>query len=112
MPPQISSNDSGGAAKIVVTRDSPDDVQVRQIVVSLDGVRKAELMFGNSITLTAAPGPHTLRVDNTWNHKDLALEIESGENLRFRTKSSAGQFSRFLLVVFGAGPMYVSIEKL
>ena len=72
MPPQISSNDSGGAAKIVVTRDSPDDVQVRQIVVSLDGLRKAELMFGDSITLTAAPGPHTLGVDNTWNHQDLA----------------------------------------
>ncbi len=85
MPPENSADASAPSAKITITRDSPDDVQTRQI-------------------------EHTLRVDNTWNHKDLELDVSAGNDLRFVTKSRAGQFSRFLLVAFGAGPIYVSIE--
>jgi hypothetical protein len=110
MPSETSPASAVPPAQITVTRDSPDDVQTRQIIVSLDGERKGELMFGEAITIPALPGRHTLRVDNTWNHKDLELNISTGSDLRFVAKSSAGQFSRFLLVAFGAGPIYVSIE--
>ena len=105
-----SSESSAATAQITVTRDSPDDVQTRQIIVSLDGQRKGELMFGDAITFSASPGHHALRVDNTWNHKDLELDVVAGGQLRFVTKSHAGDFSKFLLVAFGAGPIYVSIE--
>ena len=104
------SDSSTASAKITVLRNCQDDVQTRQIIVSLDGERKAELMFGDAITINALPGRHTLRVDNTWNHQDLTLDVVDGDDLRFVTKSTAGQFSRFLLVAFGAGPMYVSVE--
>ncbi|SRR5216683_2022050 len=110
MPPENLSDSPAGSAQITVTRDSPEDVQTRQIIVSLDGERKAELMFGDAITVSTPPGRHTLRVDNTWNHKDLVFDVAAGGDLHFVTKSSAGQFSRFLLVAFGAGPIYVSIE--
>jgi hypothetical protein len=110
MPHENTSEQPPASAQITVSRDSPDDVQVRQIVVSFDGERKTQLLFGDTITFAAAPGVHTLRVDNTWNHKDLQIEIKSGDDLRFLTKSTSGQFSRFLLVAFGAGPIYVSIE--
>ena len=110
MPKENPSDSPAASGKITVSRNCEDDVQTRQIIVSLDGERKAELMFGDAITITALPGRHTLRVDNTWNHKDLALDVVDGNDLRFVTKSTAGQFSRFLLVVFGAGPIYVSIE--
>jgi hypothetical protein len=99
-------------AAVSVARDSADDVQVRQIVVYLDGERKAELMFGDSIAFSVSPGKHKLRVDNTWNSREIEIEPEPGQTLRFRTKSSAGQFSRFLLVAFGAGPIYVSLEEI
>ena len=109
--PQNNSLDSPAASvRITVTRNCEDDVQTRQINVLLDGEQKAELMFGDSISISTTPGHHTLRVDNTWNHKDLVLNLTAGNDLRFVTKSTAGQFSRFLLVAFGAGPIYVSIE--
>jgi hypothetical protein len=110
MPPENLSDASAATAKITVTRDSGDDVQTRQIVVFLDGQRKGELLFGDALTFAVAPGRHTLRVDNTWNHKDLDLDVGAANDLRFVTKSRAGEFSRFLLVAFGAGPIYVSIE--
>jgi len=108
---QAKANDRApGTANITIQRNSAEDVQTRQIVVSLDGERKGELLFGDSVTLAVAPGRHRLRVDNTWNHKDLELDVIEGSDLRFVTKSTAGQFSRFLLIAFGAGPIYVSIE--
>jgi hypothetical protein len=100
----------GGGGRITVTRNSLDDVQTRQIFVYLDGEQKAELMFGDEIAIPAPAGRHVLRVDNTWNHKDLEVNVSAGSDLRFVTKSRAGQFSRFLLIAFGAGPIYVSIE--
>lgn len=110
MSKENSQNSSAAPVNITVTRDSSDDVQTRQIFVSLDGEQKAELLFGDAITLSVTPGSHTLRVDNTWNHKDLVLDVTVGRDLHFVTKNTAGQFSRFLLVAFGAGPIYVSIE--
>jgi len=112
MPQKNASAAPAAYANITVTRNSPQDVQTRQIFVSLDGERKAELLFGDVIDIPVAPGRHTLRVDNTWNHKDLHLDVAPGEHLAFLTKSAAGQFSRFLLIAFGAGPIYVSIEPL
>ena len=110
MPQQNLSDSPVASAQITVVRNSDDDVQTRQINVLLDGEQKAELMFGDTISFSTTPGHHALRVDNTWNHKDLDLDVVAGSDLRFITKSTAGQFSRFLLIAFGAGPIYVSIE--
>jgi|SRR4029077_12229190 len=110
MPPQDASEPSAAAAKITVTRNSPDDVQQRQVIVYLDGEQVGELLFGDSLALPVSAGHHELRVDNTWNHKDLHLEVNAGDDLQFLAKSTSGEFSKFLLVAFGAGPIYVSIE--
>jgi hypothetical protein len=110
MPTENSSRSPATTAQVTVTRDSPEDVQTRQIFVSLDGERKAELLFGDEISFPVSAGRHTIRVDNTWNHKDLELDANAGDDLRFLTKSTAGQFSKFLLVALGAGPIYVNIE--
>jgi hypothetical protein len=96
--------------RITIIRNSPEDTQTRQIVVYLDGESHGELMYGDSVTLSVAPGPHTIRVDNTWNQQELKLEIRTGEQLKFLTKSVAGKFSWFLLGFLGFGPINVSIE--
>jgi len=98
--------------RITILRNATDDTQTRQIKIYLDGQNQGELMYGDSLTLEVAPGAHILRVDNTWNRKDLAIEVHPGNDLRFLTKSSAGKFVWFLLGFFGAGPMHVSIEAL
>src|SRR6266851_7534074 len=84
-------------AQITVRRNSPDDIQLRQIIVKLDGKPVAELMYGGTVTFPVTPGRHRLRVDNTWNWK-------------FLTISRAGRFTWFLVGTLGAGPMYVSLH--
>jgi hypothetical protein len=99
------------AAQITIRRTSPDDVQLRQIVVKLDGKRVVdELMYGDTVTIPVTPGRHRLRVDNTWNWKTLDLEVAPGDHLKFLTINRAGRFTWFLVGTLGAGPMYVSIQ--
>ena len=107
-----SENSGSTFARVTIFRNSPDDTQTRQIIVYLDGENKGELMYSDSMTLNVAPGAHVLRVDNTWNRNELAIEVQPGDDLQFLTKSSAGKFVWFLLGFFGAGPMHVSIEPL
>lgn len=98
-------------AQITVSRTSPDDVKLRQILVKLDGQQVAELLAGDSVTLPVTAGHHLLRVDNTWNWKTVEFDLADGEHARFTTLSRAGSFSWFLLSAFGAGPIYVSIHR-
>jgi hypothetical protein len=96
---------------ITIRRKSPDDVQQRQIIVKLDGESVGELFYGDTISIPATAGHHRLRVDNTWNWKTVDLDVAAGDHLKFQTKSRAGRFSWFLVSLFGAGPIYVSIRR-
>ena len=97
-------------AQITIRRDSPDDIQVRQVIVELDGQNVAELMYGGSATFPVSTGHHRLRVDNTWNRKTLEIDIAPGDHLHFLTVNRPGRFTWFLVGTLGVGPMYVSIE--
>ena len=105
-------NSGSVATRVTIFRNSPDDTQTRQIKVYLDGENRGELMYGDSMTLEVGAGAHSIRVDNTWNRKELAIDVQPGDELQFVTKSSAGKFVWFLLGFLGAGPMRVSIEPL
>ena len=96
---------------ITIRRKAPDDVQQRQIIVKVDGENVGELFYGDTISVPVSAGHHSLRVDNTWNWKTVELDVAEGDHLKFQTKSKAGRFTWFLVSMFGAGPIYVSIER-
>src|SRR5215468_11510189 len=95
LPSAKATESADSGTQITIVRNSSEDTQTRQIIVYLDGENRGELMYGDSMTLPIAPGTHVLRVDNTWNRKDLPIVIRPGEDLRFVTKSSAGKFVWF-----------------
>ncbi len=99
------------AATLTVNRNAPDDAQQRQILVFLDGEQIAELMYGDSVTKEISSGTHTLLVDNTWNKKSAQFETVENETARFLVKNRSGRFSEFLLMIFGGGPLKVSLER-
>jgi hypothetical protein len=96
-------------ATITIRRTAPDDVQVREIIVKVDGERVGALKYGDTITLPVSSGRHRLRVDNTFNWQTIELFLAPGERRNFLTKSRAGAFGWFLIALLGAGPLYVSI---
>jgi len=99
-------------SRITVSRTSPDDIKQRQIVVLLDGRRLGELMAGDEMSHVVEPGRHRLKVDNTWNWKNVDFTVAPGEHVRFQTVSRGGRFTWFLVGTIGVGPMYVSVERL
>lgn len=98
-------------ATITVTRTDPSDVQQRQLVVSLDGKRVGELLFGESLTHEVLPGPHRLRVSNTLVWKTIVFEAKAGESIRFEAINRAGKLTYPMMVVMGVGPLYVTLRR-
>jgi hypothetical protein len=39
------------------------------------------------------------------------LDVAAGDHLKFQTVNRAGRFTWFLVSLFGAGPIYVSIKR-
>lgn len=98
-------------SQVTVSRTSPQDIKDRQVVVKLDGQIFAKLSFGKTATRPVAPGRHTLLVDNTFHKKTLEFELAAGEHASFRTINRAPGCTYVLVAFFGAGPMFVSIER-
>jgi hypothetical protein len=98
-------------ANLTVNRNSPNDAQQREIIVQLDGEPIAELLYGQTITKEISPGSHTLLVDNTWNREAATFTAGENEEVTFVAQNRSGSFSQFLLMIFGAGPIRVSLQR-
>jgi hypothetical protein len=98
-------------AWITVTRKDARDVRDRQIVVSLDGDPVGTLLFGDEVTREVPPGPHRIRAHNTLFWKTLPFDLQPGEHARFITINRAGTGTFSLLGLLGAGPLYLTFER-
>jgi len=97
---------------ITITRTSEADWKSRQLVVSVDGKRVGELLWGDSILCELEPGPHTLRVHNTLVWKTEAFVLAPGEQIFFEAVNRAAASTYFLLPLFGIGPLYVTLRRM
>jgi len=98
-------------ARIVLTRRSPNDVQQRQVFVSIDGERVAALNFGDAVARDVAAGAHLLRAHNTLVWKTIGLELKPGEEARFTIVNRPGPGTRVMLALLGTGPIYLTFER-
>ena len=98
-------------ATLTVARQSPDDVGIRQVIVSLDGEEFGVLLNGESVTKDVAPGEHRLRLYNTLVWKNVPLDLKPGEHARFLVTNRAGFGTYALVAALGVGPIYLKIER-
>ena len=98
-------------SSVTVARTHNSDVGHRQLVITLDGERLGDLLFGDCMQRDVAPGPHRLRVSNTLVWKTLDFEVKPGEQVRFEAINRAGKLTYPLLVIFGAAPLYVTLRR-
>jgi hypothetical protein len=98
-------------AKLTVSRTDAGDVKQRQVIVSLDGRRLGDLMFGDTLTEEILPGPHRLRVSNTLFWRTFSFVAKPGEEIRFEAINRAGRLTYPLMVVIGVGPLYLTVRR-
>lgn len=96
--------------RITITRRDRDDVKQRQIVTSLDGEPLGTLLFGEAVTKEIRPGTYRLRAHNTLFWKTREITVGPGEHVRFKVVNRAGPGSFSLLGLFGAAPLYLTLE--
>lgn len=101
---------SPSPARLTIRRQSPDDIQQREVFVSLDGAEFAILRYGDSVTREVAPGSHELRAHNTLFRQRRELQVSPGEHVRFHVVNRPGWGTYALMSVLGAGPLYLSLE--
>jgi hypothetical protein len=100
-----------GPARLTVTRQSPKDVQTRQVELSLDGTAAATLMYGDTFTRDITPGPHALRMHNTLVWKTMEFDASPGEHVRYTVVNRTGWGTWWMLSLFGAGPLYLTVVR-
>ena len=98
-------------SSVTIARTHASDVGLRQLVITLDGERLGDLLFGESMQRDVAPGAHRLRVSNTLVWKTLDFDVKPGEQVRFAAINRAGKLTYPLLVIFGAGPLYLTVTR-
>ena len=96
--------------RLTVSRNRPEDVQDRQIILTLDGEPWTTLMFGGSASREVAPGRHVLKADNTLFRKTVEFEAEPGSEVHFSVASRKGPGSGFFLLL-GAPLYYVGLVR-
>jgi hypothetical protein len=99
-------------ASVTITRTSESDFKSRQLVVSIDGQRVAELLWGDSITHELQPGRHRVRVHNTLVWKTIEFTLAPGEQMFFEAINRTDPGTFFMLVVLGVGPLYVTLQRM
>lgn len=97
---------------LTITRTSEEDWKSRQLVVSVDGKKIAELLWGDSIMCELAPGQHVLRVHNTLVWRTVEFTLAPGEQVFYEAVNRAAASTYFLLPLFGIGPLYVTLRRM
>jgi hypothetical protein len=109
--PVVPQEQDAPRAFITVTRNSPRDVQQRQLIVSIDGRKIATLMYGDTVTHAVDPGEHRLRVHNTLVWKTVDVMPAAGEHARFVAVNRATWGTYAMLSLLGSGPLYVELFR-
>jgi hypothetical protein len=101
---------AAGTARLTVHRSSAEDARQRQVILSLDGSEIATLLYGQHTSREIPAGHHRLRANNTLVWKTIEFDAAPGEDLHINIVNRAAPGMLALVALFGAGPMYVTME--
>ena len=114
--PSASRTDAEGwplipPTQVTVHRTSREDVGERQVIISIDGKRVAQLLHGQKCTREILPGRHTLRANNTLVWKTVEFDAPPGAHLDFTCVNRAPRGLYNLIAIFGVAPLFVTIHS-
>jgi hypothetical protein len=95
-----------------VRRTANDDVQDRQVYLSLDGEEWGTIVYGTEISREIAPGRHTLKANNTLVRKSVVFDVRPGEHVRYQCINKAHWTAMMFMAFLGAAFLTVRLERL
>jgi hypothetical protein len=100
-----------GPSMVTVRRTATQDVQDRQVYLSLDGEEWATLMYGKSVTREIAPGRHVLKANNTLVRRSVTFDVAPGEHVRFQCVNQAHWTAMVFMAFLGAAVLTVTLTR-
>lgn len=100
-----------GPSMLTVRRTAGDDIQDRQVYLSLDGEAWATLYYGREISREIAPGRHTLKANNTLVRKSVVFDVKPGEHVRYQCINRAHWSAMMFMAFLGAAILTVSLVR-
>ncbi|MEZ5419575.1 MAG: hypothetical protein R2708_19830 [Vicinamibacterales bacterium] len=100
-----------GPAMLTVRRTSKDDVQDRQVYLSVNGEDWATLLYGREVTREIAPGRYTLKANNTLVRKSVVFDVRPGEHVRFQCVNKAHWTAMMFMAFLGAAFLTVVLIR-
>jgi len=104
-------DDARGPAMLTVRRTADDDVQDRQVYLSVDGEDWVTLLYGQEVSRELAPGPHTLKANNTLVRKTVTFDVRPGAHVRFQCTNKAHWTGMLFMAFLGAAVLTVRLER-
>jgi hypothetical protein len=101
-----------GGATVTIHRRSRRDEGERQLFVSIDGESVGALGFGRHVSKAVGPGPHRLRIHNTFWWKTVEFDARTGDDLHFSAVNVVPSVMVGVAATLGTAPMFVRIERL
>lgn len=80
------------------------------MILSLDGERIVELLYGQTHTMEIQPGLHELRANNTLVWKTAEFIAPAGSHVHFTCVNRAPGIAVYMLALFGVAPLFVTLE--
>jgi hypothetical protein len=97
---------------LVVNRDDPHDIKMRDLLLFIDGTEVANLAYGDHYEAEIAPGPHTVAVSNRLFTKSASFDLEEGHEADFSASNEMRGLGLIMLEVFGVGPYRAKITRI
>jgi len=98
-------------ARVTIDRTSPDDVQQRQVIISIGDDWRTQLMYGESASHDLTPGRYVIKAHNTLVRRKIEFDVKSGEHVRFRVANLASRWALPFLTIMGVAPLNLTLER-
>jgi hypothetical protein len=99
-------------ARLVITRDHPQDIQDRPVYLWIDGVKcDGVLKYGGTFTRDVTPGRHTVKANNTLFSHTVEFDATPGETIRYRCENGLTGGGMIMVLMMGVAYLRVRLNR-
>jgi len=109
----MQSQTNGVGAQIIISRNSPKDIQMRDLYLFVDGHPEITLEYGEMVEIEQEVGNHSVRVTNRVFSQKVEFALAEGETARFEVANVAARgLLSYLMMLVGTVPYKPTIRQI
>jgi len=101
------------SARLIITRDHPQDIQDRPVYLWIDGEKwDGVLKYGKTFERDVTPGHHQVKASNTLFSTKVDLDATLGETVRYRCENGLTGGGMVMVLMMGVAYLKVKLIRL